>query len=158
MGLTGNSQDPRPDRPLLQSAGGHVGAMLSSGAPDAQILKFLNDSGIPADSTNVGQALKFRHTKDFQNWQKANPGKPYPIGPEFYTRQVPMSQARQNLNAASQSGPGGALQTGVLAGADALTGGRLDNMVPTRRWRKWASTQCVRLTRSHPSQETQLDN
>jgi hypothetical protein len=158
MGLTGNSQTRAQIDPLLQSAGGHVGAMLSSVLPDAADPQVPERQRHPRRQHQRRSGAQFRHTKDFQNWQKANPGKPYPIGPEFYTRQVPMSQARQNLNAASQSGPGGALQTGVLAGADALTGGRLDNMAPTLRWRKWALTQCVRRTRLHPSQEMQRAN
>lgn len=110
--------------PALRAVGTRVGQMLASNASDKDILEYLKSSGIDPSSTNVGQALRERKTDNFKAWQRANPGKPYPIGPEFYTREVPMTSSRAMVNTVAQSAPG-AFAAGT---ANALSGGRLDNM------------------------------
>jgi hypothetical protein len=124
MGLNGNAPTRAQVDPVLQATGQKVGAMLAQGVPDAKIVQFLNESGVSPDQTNIGQALKFRNTQDFKNWKAANPGKPYPLGPEFYTKQVPMTETRRLLNQSATDGVGGALQAGVVAAGDSMLGGR----------------------------------
>lgn len=115
--------------PMLRAIGQKVGGMLSSGVGDDQIRKYLSDSGVDPGSTNVGRALQFRHSPDFKKWQRHNPGQAYPIGPEFYTKQVPMSDARQLFNKTAATDVGGNVAAGLAASANAISGGRLDNMV-----------------------------
>lgn len=110
--------------PALRALGARVGDMLAKGVPEGRINKFLKENGVDPASTNVGQAFQHRKKPEFRAWQRANPGKPYPIGPEFYTREVPMSATRQFINNSAQSIPGAF----VASAGNALTGGRLDNM------------------------------
>lgn len=110
--------------PALRAIGARVGQMLAGNASDRDILEYLKDSGVDPALTNVGQALQHRKTDGFKVWQRANPGKPYPIGPEFYTREVPMTSARAIVNSVADSAPGAF----AVGAANALTGGRLDNM------------------------------
>jgi hypothetical protein len=131
-------QGPAPDKvglangatrseidPVLKAAGQRVGRMIADGVPNDRILDFLQRSGIDPASTNINQALQHRTTKQFKDWQRANPGKAYPIGPDFYTREIPMSSARQIMNKASQSAPAAF----AASAGNAVTGGRLDNIV-----------------------------
>lgn len=123
MGQTSGPTRARAD-PVLQAVGGRVGAMLSSGAPDSQIVDFLKQSGVDPANTNIQQALQFRQTPAFKQWQRVNPGQAYPIGPEFYTKQVPMSAARQLFNRTAQTDLGGDAAAGIVAAGNSLTGNR----------------------------------
>jgi hypothetical protein len=128
MGITQGNTRAEVD-PVLKAVAGKVGVMLSNGAPRTQIEEFLKKSGVDPASTDLDAKIKYRATPEFKRWQRANPGAPYPIDPSFYTKQIPMSDARSLLNQSARDGIGGALQAGVLASANAISGGRLDNLV-----------------------------
>lgn len=128
MGLTQGNTRAEVD-PVMRAVAGKVGIMLSNGTPRTQIEAFLKKSGVDPASTDLDAKIKYRATPEFRRWQRANPGAPYPIDPGFYTKQVPMSDARTLLNQSSRDGIGGALQAGVLASANAISGGRLDSAV-----------------------------
>jgi hypothetical protein len=115
--------------PVLKGIGQKVGAMIASGQPDGAIIKFLQDNGVNPANTNVGKALQFRRTKDFGTWQRQNPGQPYPVGPEFYTKQVPMSAGRDLFNRAANTNLGGSAAAGIVAAGEGVTGGHLDKMM-----------------------------
>lgn len=114
--------------PVLRATGQKVGAMIAAGAPDAQILQFLQQSGVNPGDTSIQQALQFRQSPDFKKWQRANPGKAYPIGPNFYTNKVPMTDSRALLNKTAASGIGGAALAAPVAAANAISGGYLNNL------------------------------
>jgi hypothetical protein len=114
--------------PVLKAAAGKVGQMVASGVPDGQIVQFLQQNGIDPGNTNVNQVLGFRRSPDFRTWQHQNPGKPYPIGPSFYTKQIPMSGGRQFFNRAAATDVGGDVAAGLAASANAISGGRLDSV------------------------------
>lgn len=134
--------------PALKATGARVSEMLAEGVPSTKIKKFLTDSGVDPNSTSIDDALRFRLTDDFKRWQRANPSKPYPLGPEFYTRQVPMSDARRLLNQGVQSDLGGTAAAGLAASANAITGGRLDNMSANP---EMARTAMMALRQAHPA-------
>jgi hypothetical protein len=115
--------------PALKATGQRVGRMIADGVPDAKIVSFLQKSGVDPTNTNVQQALQFRQSPDFKKWQRANPGQAYPIGPDFYTKQIPMTPARSLVNKAAASDMGG---TALAAGAgmtNAIMGDRLGSAV-----------------------------
>ena len=114
--------------PFLKATGHRVGQMLSSGVPDAQIIDFLQKSGVDPSNTNVQNALQFRQTEDFKRWQRANPGQAYPIGPAFYTKQIPMSAVRQITNRAAANDISGSAIAGGAAMTNAVTGGYLNDL------------------------------
>jgi hypothetical protein len=136
-GAKPRAQPPQPDHmapatgqtrdqidPALRATGQRVGAMIAQGVPDAQIIDVLQKTGINPADTSIQQALQFRKTDDFKRWQRANPGQPYPIGPSFYTKQVPMSGARSLFNKVSQNDAVGAAESGIVAAGNSLTGDR----------------------------------
>ena len=111
--------------PTLKATGQRVGAMISQGVPDAQIVSFLKQSGVDPANTDIGDVLQFRKSPAFNQWQRQNPGQPYPIGPQFYTKSVPMTGLRQTVNRAAASDIGG---SAIAAGAgmtNAIMGDRL---------------------------------
>jgi hypothetical protein len=121
--------------PVLKATGGKVGKMIADGTPDAQIMSFLKQSGVDPANTNVGELLQYRAGKksfpgvpSFKEWQRANPGQAYPIGPAFYTKSVPMTPDRQILNKAAASNLGGAAIGAGVAATNAVTGGYLNDL------------------------------
>jgi hypothetical protein len=114
--------------PVLKATGTKVGAMIASGVPDAKIIDFLKKSGVDPANTSINEVLKFRQSPDFKRWQRANPGQIYPIGPQFYTKQVPMTEARQLLNKAAASDVGGTAMAAGAAATNAVTGGYLNDL------------------------------
>lgn len=116
--------------PVLKAVGARVGEMLSKGEREGAILKYLRESGVDPNSTNVRDAFRYRRTPQFRQWQRQNPGAPYPLGPDFYTKQVPMSETRQMFNKAADTGPGGMGTAYGIAAANGLTGGYLNNLTP----------------------------
>lgn len=114
--------------PVLKGVAMRVGQMLSNGAPGTQIEKYLRDNGIPPESTDLAARLKYRGTPEFKRWQRANPGAPYPMGPSMYTKQVPMSGGRQFFNRAAATDSGGDAASFFASSANAITGGRLDDL------------------------------
>jgi hypothetical protein len=114
--------------PVMRATGQKVGAMIAAGAPDAQILGFLQQSGVNPGDTSIQQALQFRKTDDFKKWQRANPGKAYPLGPSFYTKPVPMTDSRALLNKAAAGDMTGAAVAAPVAAANAISGGYLNNL------------------------------
>jgi hypothetical protein len=114
--------------PVLKATGTKVGAMIASGVPDAKIIDFLKKSGVDPANTSINDVLKFRQSPDFKRWQRANPGQIYPIGPQFYTKQVPMTEARQLLNKAAASDVGGTAMAAGAAATNAVTGGYLNDL------------------------------
>lgn len=119
---TGKTRDVAD--PVLRATGQRVGAMIAKGLPDAQILDFLQKSGVNPSDTSIGEALQFRKTDDFKRWQRTNPGAAYPIGPNFYTKQVPMSGGRSLFNKVSQNGAVGDAEAAIIASGNAFTGDR----------------------------------
>lgn len=116
--------------PVLKATAGRIGQMVASGVPDADILKFMRDSGINPANTNIAETLHTRATDpNFKKWQRANPGAPYPVGPSLYTKQVPMSATRSLLNAAAADNTAGAAVAAPVAAANALTGGYLNDII-----------------------------
>jgi hypothetical protein len=115
--------------PALKATGQRVGAMISRGDPDAQIIDFLKKSGVDPANTDIQDVLQFRKSPAFDQWQRQNPGQAYPIGPQFYTKPVPMTGLRQTVNRAAASDLGG---TAIAAGAgmtNAIMGDRLGSAV-----------------------------
>lgn len=110
--------------PVLKGIAGRLGKMVSAGATDATVLEFLRKNGVDPASTNIQGVLQHRKTQEYKNWQRANPGKAYPIGPEFYTNQVPMGVGRKIGNAAAQSDLGAY----AMNAAQGVTGNRLDEL------------------------------
>jgi hypothetical protein len=116
--------------PVLKATAGRIGQMVASGVPDADILKFMSDSGINPANTNIAETLRTRATDpSFKKWQRANPGAPYPVGPSLYTKQVPMSATRALFNATAADNTGGAVLAAPVAAANALTGGYLNDII-----------------------------
>lgn len=127
--LAGDTKTRSQVDPVLKAVGTRVGAMLVNGTPDDKIVQFLRDSGVPPESTSVMQALSERKKPGFKAWMRANPGQIYPVGPEFYTKQVPMSAARRAFNATAATDAGGSLAAGLTASANAIAGDRLGSAV-----------------------------
>lgn len=110
--------------PTLRAFSGKLGKMIASGASDKRILEAMRASGINPQETSVDQALAFRRRPEWQEWKRQNPNKPYPIGPSFYSKEVPLTPGRALTNAAAQSMPGAfAIEAG-----NAVTGGNLDRI------------------------------
>jgi hypothetical protein len=127
--LAGGDKTRAQIDPTLQADGTRVGQMLVNGTPDGKITQFLRDSGVDPGSTNIGQALSERKKPGFRQWMRANPGQPYPVGAEFYTKQVPMSAARRNFNKTAATDAGGATLAGITAAGNSFMGDRLGSAV-----------------------------
>lgn len=120
---TGETQ--RVEDPMLRKIAGQVGRMVSSGQSDEAIRNFLSKAGVDPATTNIEGVLEYRRSDPrYKEWKRLNPNKPYPVGEDFYMREVPMSETRQLYNELSQS-PLGAFA--VQAG-QGVTGNRLDNL------------------------------
>jgi hypothetical protein len=115
--------------PALQGVAAKVGMMLANGTPGAKIEQFMKSNGVDPASTDLAAKLKYRISPEFKRWQRANPGAPYPIDPSFYTKQVPMTGARQFFNKTAATDVGGSAMAGVVAAGDALAGGRGAQMI-----------------------------
>jgi hypothetical protein len=127
--LSGSGKTRAQIDPVLRAVGSKVGAMLVNGTSDGKIIQFLHDSGVDPTSTNVAAALKARKGPDFKAWMRYNPGKSYPVGPEFYTKQIPMTGARQLFNKTAATDIGGDVAAGLTASANAISGDRLSSAV-----------------------------
>jgi hypothetical protein len=127
--LAGGSKTRSQIDPVLKATGQRVGAMIARGVPDDKIVGFLQQSGVDPASTNIGQILQFRRTPDFKTWLRANPGKAYDVGPQFYTKEIPMSAARRVFNKTAQGDIAGSALAGLAASANAIGGDRLGSMV-----------------------------
>jgi hypothetical protein len=126
--LSGGSKTRSEADPVLKALGQRVGHMLVTGAPDQQITSFLQQQGVNPADTNINQALQFRGTKDFKQWMRANPGKAYPLGPEFYTKQIPLTGGRALFNKTAATDVGGDVAAGLAASANAISGDRLGSL------------------------------
>jgi hypothetical protein len=126
--LSGGSKTRSEADPVLKALGQRVGHMLVTGAPDQQIMSFLQQQGVNPADTNINQALQFRGTKDFKQWMRANPGKAYPLGPEFYTKQIPLTGGRALFNKTAATDLGGDVAAGLAASANAISGDRLGSL------------------------------
>lgn len=115
--------------PALHAVSTKVGVMLSNGTPGTQIEHFLKSSGVDPASTDLSARLKYRATPEFKRWQRANPGAPYPMDRSMYVKKVPMSEVRSLTNQAASNDIIGSGMAAAGASANAITGGRLDNMV-----------------------------
>lgn len=130
--FSGGSKTRSQIDPVMQHVGNRVGAMIAGGQPDDKIIKFLQDNGVDPAQTNVLPILRDRTNpnSDVSKWLKyrGNVGKPYPIGPEFYTKQVEMTAPRQVFNAAAATNLGGAMVAAPVAAANAIVGDRLGSI------------------------------
>lgn len=109
--------------PYLQRYGDQLGRMVAAGVPDAEIQDFLKQTGAPADQLNIGEALAFRHTPQFREWKRQNPGKPYPFNPEIT---VPLT-ADEKAGAELRAQPlVNALGTAAAGAADTASLGLFD--------------------------------
>ena len=126
--ITQNSGQQTKDAidPVLQLRGQIIGKMIANGVPDSKILNYVQQNGIA--NSNIDQILQYRHTKDFQTWKQQNPNSSYPLGPSFYTRQVPMGAAQQMFNKAASTDIGGAAAAAPVAAANAISGDRLGSL------------------------------
>jgi hypothetical protein len=121
--------------PVLKATGQRVGRMLSSGVDDAKIINFLRRSGVDPANTDIQDILQFRAGKPlpdgttFKQWQRQNPGQAYPIGPKFYTKQVPMSGVRSLVNQAASNDVGGTALAAGAGATNAIMGDRLASAV-----------------------------
>jgi hypothetical protein len=122
--LNGGAKTRAQIDPMLKAVGQKVGRMLVSGVPDAQIKNYLAQSGIDPAGTSIDQALKTRAMPEFKRWMRAHPGQGYPLGPEFYTRQVPVSDARRLFNATAATDTGGDVAAGIVAAGNSMLGDR----------------------------------
>jgi hypothetical protein len=130
--------------PALKATGQRLGMMVSSGASKADIYKFLQDSGVNPANTNIDEVLQQRDSPEGRRLLRANPGKPWTIGPEFYTKDVPMSGARAGVDALATSAPGAFL----ASAANGITGGYLDNLTDNP---EMARTGMQLLRAEHPT-------
>lgn len=112
--------------PYLRGVAGKVGGMLIDPRrySDKAIMDFMRQSGVDPASTNIQEALRRRKTPEFIEWQRQNPGRPYPVGTNFYTKEVPLSPTASLFNSAAQSAPGAA----TIAAANAVSGNNLGNI------------------------------
>lgn len=133
--LVGNGQQPDAKSfstdgfrdeidPVLKGVAGRLGKMVAAGASDSVVMEFLRKNGVDPANTNIQGVLQHRRTPEYKAWQRANPGKPYPIGAEFYTNKVPLSATQDIGNKVGQSGFGAFM---INAGQGA-SGNRLDNL------------------------------
>lgn len=129
--------EPKPDQqtlatggtrdeidPVLKGVAGRLGKMVAAGASDGAIREFLKKNGVDPANTNIDAVLQHRKSDEYKAWQRANPGKPYPIGPEFYTNQVPTTGLQDKVGAAVGTAPG-AFALNYMQGA---TGRHLDEI------------------------------
>lgn len=130
--------------PVLKATGQRLGVMVSSGASKDAIYDFLKKNNINPANTNIDEVLKQRDSPEGKRLLRANPGKAWTIGPEFYTKEVPMSGARALGNMAAQSAPGAFL----AAAANGVTGGYLDNLTDNP---EMARTGMQLLRSEHPA-------
>lgn len=119
--------------PTLRAVGYRVGKMVVAGKSQAQIYDYLRKNNLdpgadPALAGSINRALQERTTENFQRWKRKNPGKPYPIGEDFYTRKVPLTGLSSTMNAIQQNPTGASIGAGAIAGGQAVTGNRLDEL------------------------------
>jgi hypothetical protein len=131
MTLNGGNKTRAQVDPMLRAVGQRVGAMVARGVPDDQIVNFLQQSGVDPANTSIGEVLQFRKTPGFKQWLRSNPGQIYPIGPAFYTNQVPVTATRRLFNKTAATDLGGMAAAALAASANAIAGDRLGSMVGT---------------------------
>lgn len=111
--------------PVLRALSIKIGAMVAGGKPDKDILEYMQRAGVNPAETNIGQTLQYRRTNpEFKQWKLQNPGKAYPVGKSFYTKEVPLSQTSNLINSAAQSDVGAYF----MGAGNAVTGNRYDNI------------------------------
>lgn len=115
--------------PQAQELAGEIGAMLSRGDGRGQIIghAIRSDPTLKDDPkfrAALDDAIKFRASPGWKQWQRLNPGRAYPFSPEFYTREEPLGNVERGLTKAAQTAPGAYL---ARAG-DAVTAGNLDRI------------------------------
>lgn len=110
--------------PVLKAASGRIGKMVADGVPASEIKEYIRSLGVDPADTNIDQALSYSKTKAYKQWQVKNPGKPYPIGESFYTKEVPQGLLRAGFSAAANSPFG----TYAASAGQAVTGNRLDDL------------------------------
>jgi hypothetical protein len=110
--------------PVLKGVSGRLGQMVAKGEPDVKIIDFLRKNGVDPANTNIQGVLQYRRSPDFKTWQRANPGKAYPIGSEFYTNKVPVTGMQGAVSSAVGSAPG-AFALNYMQG---VTGRHLDEI------------------------------
>jgi hypothetical protein len=124
--LTGSTDGFRDEiDPVLKGVAGRLGKMMAAGASDKVILEFLNNNGVSPSNTNILPMLQYRRSPEYKTWQRANPGKAYPVDPGFYTKKIPLSASQKIGNAAAQSGLGAY----AINAAQGATAGHLDDAV-----------------------------
>jgi hypothetical protein len=137
--------------PVLKATGQRVGAMIARGVPDNQIVGFLQQSGVDPASTNINQVLEFRRSPQFNAWLRQHPGQAYDVGPEFYTKQVPMSSSRRLFNKTAATDIGGTAAATLAASANAIAGDRLGSAVGVLSGDPQAAQTGIQLLRTnHP--------
>lgn len=120
--------------PVLRALGHRVGTMVASGVPDKSIIAYLKGAGVDPAGTSIDTILKYRAGQNipgvmsFKEWQRKFPGQAYPLGSSFYTKQVPMSDARSLLNKTATTDMGGAALAAPVAAANAISGGYLNDL------------------------------
>jgi hypothetical protein len=119
--------------------------MVVQGRPRAEVEKFVRDNEMSPNEANLTELYKYRASPDFQKWQRANPGASLPLDPKYYTREVPMSQIRQDFNKGAASGPGGAIDSYLANAAGSLSGNHLDDLAGEQ-----ANTGMDLLRQQHP--------
>jgi hypothetical protein len=144
VSLSNNGYSEKID-PVLKGVAGRLGKMVSAGASDATILEFLQKNGVDPANTNIQSVLQHRKTDEYKVWQRANPGKAYPIGPEFYTNKVSLTPAQNLGNKAAQSAYGAA----AINFAQGATGNRLDEMASALGGNGEAVNTGVQLSRAN---------
>lgn len=111
--------------PTLKALGAHIGRMVANpSVSDQQVRDYMKGAGVNPADTNIDQALQFRRTRDFEAWQRKNPGKAYPIGENFYTKEVKLDPIASAVNRTAQS-PLGAY---AIAAGEGVTAQHLDNV------------------------------
>ncbi len=107
----------RIDDPVLAGVNAKINGMLKSGASGTEIANYLKKVGIP-----LNQVPNFREVLEFR---RKNPGFKGDYTVNIDDKLVPMSGFRSMV----ADGANSPLAAGIVAGADTLTGGRLDNIV-----------------------------
>ena len=144
--LNGSAQTRAELDPVMMAASKRVGTMIASGVSGDKIKQYMANNGINPADTSIDDVLRFRQTSDFANWRRQNPNAAYPIGPSFYTKQVPVGALRNTLNSAIKTDVGGALAAAPVAAANAIVGDRLASMSGD----PLASIGMAQLRQNHP--------
>lgn len=101
--------------PQRLKVGKQLTTMLADGTSDEEVLQFLATSGI-TNVENIEEILAYRRTPEFAEWQRQNPGAPYPLHDTFDDVHVPLTAAGEAL-AWAASTPVGAALAGASEGA-----------------------------------------